>query len=312
MSVEEILIALYGAFLGRAPDPAGLAHWASVIGSSGDPTRALRGILDSEEYKKRTARPNCTREIQEALSGIQRPLRIVDIGARSLGAGTHPYDRLLQFCESEIVGFDPLEARLKERAAAESNSRLTLLPFAIGDGEKHTFYVANEDASSSIFPLDLEHNSFFNHISGLRTVSTVEVTTRRVDDVLAPGPVDFLKLDVQGAELMALRGVEHTLANTAVVHCEVMFSPMYVGEPLFCDIQAFLASRNFEFIDFAASCHYHYLTSSGREAKDRLIWADAVYFRKSDVSEVRSVQALIAASVYEKPTLAEHLLTAQR
>jgi FkbM family methyltransferase len=309
MSADDFVFALYEGFLGRAPDPAGLAYWVSVIRSSGDPTRALRGFLDSEEYRNRKALPNCTREIQEAVSAVRRRLRIVDIGAQSLGIGTHPYDGLLEVCETEIIGFDPLEVRLKERAVAESNSRLTLLPFAIGDGERHTLYVANEDSNSSIFPLDLEHNSLFNYISELRTVRTVEVQTRRLDEVLPPGPVDFLKLDIQGAELMALQGAEHTLADTAVVHCEVMFSRMYVGEPLFCDIHAFLTSRNFEFIDFPALCRHHYLTPSGRASKDRLIWADAVYFRKSDDLELRRVQALIAAGVYGKPTLAEYLLT---
>ena len=134
------------------------------------------------------------------------------------------------------------------------------------------------------------------------------MTTHRLDDVLPKGPVDFLKLDVQGAELMTLRGAERILSQTAAVHCEVMFSPMYIGEPLFPAIQQYLMSKDFELIDLLVSVRYNYLTPSGRSTPDRLLWADAVFFRETADQETLRLQALIAAAVYKKPTLAEHLL----
>src|SRR5438105_4406586 len=80
--------------------------------------------------------------------------------------------------------------------------------------------------------------------------STGQVVTRRLDDVLPPGPVDFLKLDVQGAELMVLQGGPATVAAAAVVHCEVEFSPIYAGQPLYADIHRALADHGFALIDF--------------------------------------------------------------
>ena len=47
---------------------------------------------------------------------------------------------------------------------------------------------------------------------------------------------------------------------------------------------------------------------SGRTSPDRLLWADAVFFRESDDADVLLAQALAAAAVYAKPTLAAHLL----
>jgi hypothetical protein len=38
------------------------------------------------------------------------------------------------------------------------------------------------------------------------------------------------------------------------------------------------------------------------------MWADAVFFRDSDRPDIILAQALIAAAIYGKPTLAEHLL----
>jgi len=310
MTPEQFVEALYEICLGRRADADGKAHWVALIRATGDPTKVLQGILDSEEYRKHSggSANDCTAEITRALAAVKRPIRIVDVGAQSLGAGTHPYDGLLKICDPEIIGFDPLAQRLLERAESEPSSRLTLLPYAVGDGGTYTFYVNNEDANSSFFPLDELHNARFNHISQLRTVQTTQMTTRRLDEVLPEGPVDFLKLDTQGAELMILKGAERTLSQTATVHCEVMFSAMYVGEPLFPAVQEHLLSKNFELIDLLVSVRYSYLTPSGRSAPDRLLWADAVFFRKTDDPETQRIQALIAAAVYQKPTLAEHLL----
>ena len=49
---------------------------------------------------------------------------------------------------------------------------------------------------------------------------------------------------------------------------------------------------------------------SGRKGPERLVFADAVFFRppKSDDQELLVVQALIALLVYQKPLLAESLL----
>jgi Methyltransferase FkbM domain len=137
---------------------------------------------------------------------------------------------------------------------------------------------------------------------------SIRFTPYRMDDVLPEGPVDFLKLDVQGAELMVLQAAERTLSQTAVVHCEVEFGPIYTGQPLFPSIYQYLMSRGFTLIDLLIPGRYHYVTPSGRSAQDRLLWADAVFFYETDDPTTLRVQALIAASVYNKPTLAEHLL----
>jgi FkbM family methyltransferase len=215
---------------------------------------------------------------------------------------------LLRVTNPEIIGFDPLEERLRERADAEQGFDLTLLPYAIGDGEKHTLYINDIDATSSLFPLNHATTAGLNDVSDRSTIATREVSTHRLDDVLPMGPVDLLKLDVQGAELMVLRGAERTLTSTAVVQCEAMFSPMYLGQPLFGDIQKHLLEKGFQLIDVLIPHRHHYLTPSGRMTQDRLLWADAVFIHETEDTETLYIQALIAAGMYRKPTLAEHLM----
>ena len=154
MTSEEFVEALYRVCLGRSAEPSGLAHWTDVIRASGDPTTVLQGLLASEEYRLLTAYSNSGTESREALPRLNRRLRIVDVGAQSLGIGSHPYSALLEISNPEIIGFDPLRERLEDRANREPSSGLTLLPYALGDGEAHTLYINNDDATSSLFPLN--------------------------------------------------------------------------------------------------------------------------------------------------------------
>jgi FkbM family methyltransferase len=258
--------------------------------------------MDSAE---RELSDNCAALAKVAAAGLSRPLRVVDVGAQGIGA--HAYGSLTESCKLEIIGFDPLAARLSEREKSEGRGGLTLLPYAIGDGSTRTFYVNNQDATSSFFPLNNTFNACFDRLKELETVHTERIQTRRLDEVLPGGPVDFLSLDVQGCELTVLQGAERTLTSTAVVHCEVEFGPIYLGQPLFCAVHEHLAARRFALIDLLLR-YYSYTVPSGCTSLDRLVWADAVYFLGTTDPEAKKIQALVAAAVYHKPNLAEYLL----
>lgn len=313
LTPEEFVAALYRCCLDREPDPDGLASWSDQISRHGDPTAVLAGIMASDEFRIRSTmnsgiEARCAAVANDARRALGRPLRVVDVGAQLLGPGSNPYDPLASYPPLEIIGFDPLEERLVERAEAEGQEGITLLPYAIGDGESHTLYINNDDATSSLYPLNSTYNASFNHLCELRTVDTLAVETKRLDDVLPPGVVDFLKLDVQGAEPMVLKSARQTLQRTAVIHCEVEFAPIYAGQPLYPEVQQFLNTHGFELIDLLVSTRYHYVTEDNGTAPDRLLWADAVFFRVTDDPDTLRAQSLIAAAVYGKPTLAAHLL----
>lgn len=54
---------------------------------------------------------------------------------------------------------------------------------------------------------------------------------------------DFLKLDIQGFELEALRGGEETLRQVSAILREVSFIELYRGQCLFHDLAMHLAER---------------------------------------------------------------------
>jgi FkbM family methyltransferase len=313
MEPEEFVKEIYRLALGREADAGGLTLWAQVIRDGGDPTLVLRRILESEEYQRRNRTAAFDTELRDKISAQlrDRTLTIVDVGAQTLDSEDHIYAPICAAAPlHKIIGFEPLADKLADRVASESPQSLMMLPYAVGDNAEHTLYVNSDDATSSIFPLNQELCSTFEQLHGLRTVSTLSTTTRELDDLLpyTTVPIDFLKLDIQGAELMALKGAKQLLRRTAVVHCEVEFSPIYQGQPLFPEIQTLLNENGFDLIDIAVQTRYTYRVPSGTISNDRLLWADAIFFRRCDDRETLLSQALTALVVYKKPSLAEHLL----
>lgn len=61
--------------------------------------------------------------------------------------------------------------------------------------------------------------------------------------------IDFMKLNVQGAELEILKGSESLLDGVIGVMAEISFVESYKERPFFADIDAYLRARNFAFFD---------------------------------------------------------------
>ena len=73
-----------------------------------------------------------------------------------------------------------------------------------------------------------------------------------LDNELKTIEIDFAKIDIQGGELYALMGMENHLSKCIGLEVEAEFSVVYEGQPLFGDLQKYLQSIGFEFIDFTS------------------------------------------------------------
>jgi FkbM family methyltransferase len=312
---HDIVAGLYRLLLGREADAEGLAHHARALAEGGDVLGVVAALAGSPEFAARTVGTVAPRPAPPAtaLPPLTTPITIVDLGAQLLDDQTHAYAPLADAgYATHVIGFEPLADRLEDRATVEAGQSLELLPHFVGDGSRRTFHINNYDATSSLFPFNTALTQQFVELKGLHTVRTEPADTRRLDDVLPDlARIDFLKLDIQGFELLALQHAEAALARTLVVHCEVSFAEVYAGQCYFSEIETLLRGHGFALIDLIHQHRGGYVVPSGTVIGDRLLWADAVFFKEPhhlDATQ-RAVQAVIAQHVYGKPALAERLVT---
>src|SRR5581483_5358136 len=185
------------------------------------------------------------------------------------------------------------------------------------------FHIARYPGCSSLYEADPTVIDLFSSIGasvgGNFTVSsTAEVKTTRLDDVEGLPAIDFMKLDVQAAELDVLKGATRTLESVLVIETEVEFVPLYKNQPLFGDIQVFLRDRGFlfhKFLDIAGRS-FRPLNGPGGNpfaATSQVLWADAIFVRDfskldrfSDEQLIKSAAILLGA--YHSHDLVHYLL----
>jgi FkbM family methyltransferase len=110
------------------------------------------------------------------------------------------------------------------------------------DGVRLPIFRASNGQSSSL--LSPEHH-LIDHPS-ISFVKGAEVTTSRLDSILpVASQFDFINLDIQGAELRALRGLGERLANVKWAYLEVNTLRMYRDCALIGEIDAFMESVGF-------------------------------------------------------------------
>lgn len=218
----------------------------------------------------------------EACFGEPIPLiRIIDVGA--LWLGEEPYDPLVRGGLARVLGFEPIAAEC-EALNRKFGPHNRYLPYAVGDGTRRRFHRCGHSMTSSLYEPDLECMGQYHNLPHFCQVEeSWEMQTVRLDDVMEARGADYLKLDVQGAELDVLRGAEETLRSVVAIQTEVEFVPIYRGQPLFAEIDQFLRAHGFMFHRFERTEGRVLQTVSvvhdTENERRQMLWADAVYIR---------------------------------
>jgi FkbM family methyltransferase len=110
--------------------------------------------------------------------------------------------------------------------------------------EKVPFYTNPDDVASTGCSIFKENSKFFSN------ARVVELPMHRLDDVVPINTkFDFLKMDVQGAELRILDGAEKLLPAIKWIFLEVSFADCNQGAPLFGEVFDYLRSKGFQIAD---------------------------------------------------------------
>ena len=181
------------------------------------------------------------------LREILKPSRltaVADIGANPID-GDPPYKAMLAAGLCEVTGFEPQPAALA-RLEQKKGPHERYLPYALADGSERILHVCELEGMTSLLVPDPEHLALFNLFPTWGTVKErIPVATKKLDDIAEIGHLDFLKMDVQGAEREVLAHGRGKLAGTVVVQTEVSFVPLYKHQPSFGEIDLALRALGF-------------------------------------------------------------------
>jgi FkbM family methyltransferase len=135
------------------------------------------------------------------------------------------------------------------------------------DDQECQFNISNNGESSSIFELGT-HKKEHPHI---KYVDKQILKTQRIDTIyknekLDPQFANFLNIDIQGAELLALKSMGELLNNFDYLYLEVNKNHLYVGCCLVDDIDEYVKQYNFHRIETKWTPHG---------------WGDGFYVKKS-------------------------------
>ena len=134
------------------------------------------------------------------------------------------------------------------------------------DEKEHEFYITNNGQSSSLLKLE-KHKIFHPEVY---VANTLVLKSKKGDTLIKDAKINmldynFLNLDIQGAELLALQWLENNLKFIDYIYTEVNIGEVYKNCAKVYEIDKFLEKYEFERVEIAMT---------GWE------WGDAFYIRK--------------------------------
>ena len=196
---------------------------------------------------------------------------IFDVGAHH-GHITGKYLEL--FPHAVVHAFEPFPesyAVMRERFAGATSVVLVDKAVAASDGCAE-FFVNRAEYTNSLLASDHEATPWVPS-STTENLARIEVCTCTLDSYCVDNNIeriDILKTDIQGAEILALRGARRLLAEKRIdiLFLEVLFAPLYAGQSDFCEILAFLSHTGYHLVGIYNQMH----GNNGLAG-----WADAVF-----------------------------------
>ena len=238
----------------------------------------VQAMLNKAGYRIERVRPTSNDPYADQASLLAAcgivPNAIVDAGAH-IGTTVERYRSL--FPASTIHAFEPFPssfARLREHTASDTRVRAIegALSDRIGAARLNTF---THEQANSLLAIGASAARYFD-ASLLVGQGAIEVRTTTLDQYCLDASleaVDILKMDIQGAELPALRGARRLLSEGSIslIYVEAEFAEVYAGQGTFLDLCVYLRDLGYEMFNFYDLC---------RGRNGRLVAADVIYLRR--------------------------------
>lgn len=257
------------------------------------------------------------RELVKIILKISNPLpfTILEIGALQTTDKTEPFHQLLDcFPGSKIIAFE-VDEIFCEELNKKAKPNIKYFPVPLGRTEETcAFYETVHPMCSSLYKPNEELINLYNNVMEAAKLKSVNyINTKSLDCFTKNNNievVDFIKIDIQGAELDVFMGGIDTLADVVAIVSEVEFIPIYIDQPLFGDVCAFFAEHEFMFHKFLGLCGRSLkpiVLNNNPNVGSQHIWSDAVFIRDIiKIDKLSSDQLLkmgILTFIYDSPDI---------
>ena len=207
-----------------------------------------------------------------ALSLITEEYKLQVTGVLHIGAHTceerGDYHRM-GLTDNDVIWIEGDPSLVQRQKISDSRVQIYQALISDVDNEDCSLMVASNDGgSSSILDFGTHKNSY----PGIVEVNRIPLQTVTMDTFFTRHPelpihkINLVNIDIQGAELKALRGMTSLLPQLTALYLEVNTQEVYKGCALLPDIDAFLSEYNFQRVRQAL--------------REDAGWGEALYIRK--------------------------------
>ena len=208
---------------------------------------------------------------------------LVDIGAAGeIEPRWKPFKSNLNY-----VGFEPDE-RSRETLLHKGTDFLDykILPFALSDSKQSvTLNLCKKPMVSSLYEPNIEFLKLFPDVERFNVVDKDQLDCITLDS-LKLNDLDFIKIDIQGAENDVIKGSAESLHSVLGLEIEVEFIDLYLKQPLFGDVCRELSTHGFEFMDFAGLCRWE---RDIHNSFGQCIFGDALFLKTPESLDVNNL-----------------------
>lgn len=174
---------------------------------------------------------------------------ILDVGSR---AARQSLEFANWFPDAHIWAFEANPAAIQLcKEHTKNENRITVVPKAAHEYEGTVDFhpvLSHNIGASSIFKVKSDYKR------ERLPQSHITVPCTRIDEEVEQA--DLIWMDVQGAELYALRGSKWILPACRAVVCETAVKPYYEGHTMKEDIDAYMSVNGFRAVDFKLNFEY--------------------------------------------------------
>ena len=230
---------------------------------------------DFSNYIKKSENKKCPFSDQKELLGSSNCPMIFDLGANK-GQSTLKYAQT--FGAAKIYSFEPYDVSYNT-LVSNIGDKDNIIPVKCAVSNKNGFCnlrINKKKTTNSILKTSDEGKYWANKPSYMNTLDVKKVETIKLDSFCAKNKIpdiNILKMDIQGAELLAVKGAEKLIkkGHIKIIYAEVSFVRYYEDGVLFDKLYAYLAKRGFTLYDL-----YDLLYASNGQIRR----ADALFVNK--------------------------------